>query len=618
MSTNSTYSNLLEFGQIGWKSYNSIKKKAMEQEFSWSGLWVSLSIAFFIVVASATCLSLINQSLQTAQWNSGAVKDKIFKLESPRAMQSSSVWRDYWTAALSFFINGAAGGSNLNSAQAANSDYQSTITKWTDYINAEPAAKVKYTATFKNTGKQTWSKDKIFLETGPFLRRISPVKDSSWMKYYRPAGLAKDVKPGESADISFTIIVPAERGMELQENFQLVVADSAPILGSTLRLFIKTNPATSSAANITSSASSSSSTSGQSTYSSNSTSASSANAEDKAKFCIALNDEEKSNYAECQTDANEKDNTNGISQNIKYAQTPVIRVGLFSTTAAQRVKSSQLFDVYAGNNILLSGLPANSTVVLGFDFKTKQYSVSTSVLSVFSDKFIRLVPRQSGAIMTLVDYVNKPGWSSAYNDNTYRNIIEFHYSTEAKKLWMINELSMEDYLRGLAETSDYSPLEFQKTLIVAARTYAMYHYNRGIDYKIPDGSTKHGDEHFHVDATYDQVYKGYGSEQRMPKLSQAIDQTRGITVTHNGNIVVTPFFSRSDGRTRSWEEVWGGTAKAWCKSVKVPQDQGQTLWGHGVGLSARGALIMTRDEGKTWKETLAHFYQNTELKQVYK
>lgn len=50
-------------GPIGWKYYNTIKKKAVEQEFSWPGLLLNLSIAFFIVVMSAFLLSFIFNSI---------------------------------------------------------------------------------------------------------------------------------------------------------------------------------------------------------------------------------------------------------------------------------------------------------------------------------------------------------------------------------------------------------------------------------------------------------------------------------------------------------------------------------------------------------------------------
>ncbi len=50
---------------IGWRYYNQIKKKAMEQEFSWSGLLISLSIAFFIVITVSYILSILNRSYES-------------------------------------------------------------------------------------------------------------------------------------------------------------------------------------------------------------------------------------------------------------------------------------------------------------------------------------------------------------------------------------------------------------------------------------------------------------------------------------------------------------------------------------------------------------------------
>ncbi len=68
------------FGHLSWRSYNVIKKKAMEQEFSWSGLFISLSIAFFVVIASAMALNMINQTLVNKK--QGAIKiEKIYRLE---------------------------------------------------------------------------------------------------------------------------------------------------------------------------------------------------------------------------------------------------------------------------------------------------------------------------------------------------------------------------------------------------------------------------------------------------------------------------------------------------------------------------------------------------------
>jgi hypothetical protein len=61
MANTKIQANDLDFRYISWKSYNLVKKKAMEQKFSWSGLLLSLSIAFLIVLISAQGLNLLHQ-----------------------------------------------------------------------------------------------------------------------------------------------------------------------------------------------------------------------------------------------------------------------------------------------------------------------------------------------------------------------------------------------------------------------------------------------------------------------------------------------------------------------------------------------------------------------------
>ncbi len=306
----------------------------------------------------------------------------------------------------------------------------------------------------------------------------------------------------------------------------------------------------------------------------------------------------------------------GIKENTTK-KIPVIRVGLYSTTLPQAATFTRSFDAFTGKKIIISGLSANETVKVSYDKINSRYVIQCKSGTYYGTDPVRLIPSDGSSIATLPDFDSRKFWNSYYSDNLFRGIIEFNYSSETGKFWAINELPVEQYLKGLAETSNYSPLEFQKVIITAARTYALYHYYRGIDYGVADGSTKHAKEHFHVDAVYDQVYRGYRSELRMPNLSVAVDETSGMAVAYRNEIVVTPYFSRSDGRTRAWEEVWYGGSKPWLVSVSVPEDAGQTLWGHGVGMSARGALIMARDKGKAWQEILKYFYTGTEIKKAY-
>ena len=199
------------------------------------------------------------------------------------------------------------------------------------------------------------------------------------------------------------------------------------------------------------------------------------------------------------------------------------------------------------------------------------------------------------------------------NENTFRGSIEIRNSEETGKTWAINVLPMEHYLRGIAETSSSSPVEFLKVMSVSARTYAYYHYQR---------QTKHADEYFYVDSQLDQVYRGYALEKRHPSLTEAVLATTGQVVTYTDpatgetKIAITPYFSWSDGRTRSWSEVWGGDVP-WAKSVPVPHDQGKSLYGHGVGLSARGGLLMIQEDGMTYEQVLKYFFQGIEIQDWY-
>ncbi len=72
------------FGFIGWKSYNRIKKKAVEQEFPGGngGLILSLSIAFFIVLSSAYIFSLVNQSIMSNCPPEDFMGQKVYHLEN--------------------------------------------------------------------------------------------------------------------------------------------------------------------------------------------------------------------------------------------------------------------------------------------------------------------------------------------------------------------------------------------------------------------------------------------------------------------------------------------------------------------------------------------------------
>lgn len=489
-----------------------------------------------------------------------------------------------------------------------------------DNVNIPAGERKEYTVRLQNTGEEEWSKGEVTLETGPFLRSASEFKDKSWKRYFQPQRLEESIAPGEVARLSFYLQAPSNITGVMQQQFQLV-SDNRPIPGAEVTLFIniteKKEKKEESTAR-TQKEDQSQDKQPQEEKKEENKSSSGDNKEENTKeedSCVKLSEQEKDQYERCNTDLQEEATKGEASSQIK--EEPLIRVGVFRTGSAERVRCNGYFDVYAGEDLMLSGVSPDNTPSLSYNKEKRKYYINISGITKTSDSPIRIVPRNKSGVVELVDHQDRPSWNPGINYNKFRNTIEFNYSPEDEEAWIINELPMSSYIKGLAETTDYSPKGFQKAIATIARTYAMYHYQQGKENGMDHASTKHEEDEFHVDATYDQVYKGYVSEKQMPQYSQAVEETVGKMVTYEDNVVVTPYFSQSDGRTRAWEEVWYGSGKPWLKSVSVPQEEGEELWGHGVGLSARGALLMIREEGHTWKETLKYFYQGIQLKDLY-
>ncbi len=262
-------------------------------------------------------------------------------------------------------------------------------------------------------------------------------------------------------------------------------------------------------------------------------------------------------------------------------------------------------DVYTATGELLQEIPKGTFLRAAYEHGAYVYGSGGSAKTTSSP--IRFIPRQKNAVLEIKNFDRRITRDTQYANNTFRNILELRYNEDKDRTWIINELPIEFYLRGLAETSNSSPEEFQKALLTAARTYAYYHMlNPG----------KHAAEGYHVDAYRDQVYWGYGQEERNPGITQGVEASRGTLVFYGDELAVTSYFSRSDGRTRNWSDVWGRDVP-YAVSVPVPCDVGKTLWGHGVGMSASGAICMA-NEGSSWEDILHYFYTGVTLKKTWK
>lgn len=434
---------------------------------------------------------------------------------------------------------------------------------------------------FKNVGTETWGSRSVQLVGVRTMQGDEAVslRDQSWNGSTEAVSLLGTTKPGEIAFASFSLRAPMRRG-DYRATFQLY-GDSQPVEGGAVEIPITvTNDA---AQAIPLPAASAPSAPSYSSSPSPSVVAPTAPPVDS----IPITGDVASLPAE-----------------------PSIRVGLFRTTDDQmQIRAMQVPVSVQQNGTEVCQLSTGQVATVRYDRVNRVYVLQGGSCASQSAQWYVFRTTDGIAPMQIADFSRPVSWLPGANDNTFRAQLELRYTPATDGVWIINELPFEYYLHGIAETSDSSPPEFQRTLLIAARTYAYYHIQH---------ATKHANEFYIVDATYDQVYRGYGAEARSPTITAAVDATRGQIVTYNGKLAITPYFSRSDGRTRSWGEVWyGGSQYPWLVSVPVPEDQGRTLWGHGVGLSASGALDMAR-AGKGYVEILKHFYTGIELRRAYK
>jgi hypothetical protein len=303
-------------------------------------------------------------------------------------------------------------------------------------------------------------------------------------------------------------------------------------------------------------------------------------------------------------EAHESDLEEGVTLG-DVIEEPILRIGVLivdeETSDQVVVTCDSDWELRDGMGNLLAEMEKNEEATAFYKKDLYWYNAGESLET--TEYYIRFVPKEDTAVCEVTNFDRRATRNAGYPDNTFRDALELRYNDYKDRTWLINELPMEEYLYGLAETSNISHSEYQKALVTVARTYATYHWER---------ATKYKNEYFHMSSySWDQVYNGEGHEERSPRIVEAVENTRGVTVTYEGATAITPYFSRSDGRTRDWSDVWGGTVP-WCQSVEVPGDVGKTLWGHGVGLSASGALSMAND-GSTYQEILTHFYQGIDL-----
>lgn len=291
----------------------------------------------------------------------------------------------------------------------------------------------------------------------------------------------------------------------------------------------------------------------------------------------------------------------------RLSEEPKIRVGVWKPqTQVQFVSFEDDYKIFDGDKEV--GVLAKKYIGV-LNYADGVYSFSGGGVNFTTNNFIRLEPMTSWhSVFSLYNYEHFVGWKGKDNFNKYRGALEYRLS-ENGTIYAINDVLFEDYIAGIAETSSGAPLEFIKANLVAARSYA---------YHTKEDTNKHDSRYFDVvSTTGDQLYFGVVSEELMPRVVEAASSTRGMMITYDGNIVTAPYFGNSNGWTKSYTSVWGGTKRPWLVPVKANYDAGRRRLGHGVGMSQRDCAIRAKKEGLDYIALLKYYYTGVEVERIY-
>ncbi|MBC8030446.1 MAG: SpoIID/LytB domain-containing protein [Pyrinomonadaceae bacterium] len=135
-----------------------------------------------------------------------------------------------------------------------------------------------------------------------------------------------------------------------------------------------------------------------------------------------------------------------------------------------------------------------------------------------------------------------------YDDKPYRGRIEV-FANKRGALTVVNVLGLEDYVKGVVpnelSAGGFPLIEAHKAQAIAARTYALR--NRG--QFMSEGYDL-------LPTTRSQVYRGLVSENSFS--SRAVDETRGVVATYNGEAINALYTSTCGGRTEDAANIFNG------------------------------------------------------------
>lgn len=219
----------------------------------------------------------------------------------------------------------------------------------------------------------------------------------------------------------------------------------------------------------------------------------------------------------------------------------------------------EIFDIKVGNQINNGG-----SAVLESDGRFTVYKSGEQVCQ--SDEDIIVTAKENRVSLKTSDYQGigapkefliKSTSPIGYGKYKYRG--DFTFCDGAGKIFVINRIGLEDYIKGVVPKELYYtvPSEALKAQAVASRGFALANKDKFIKYG------------YNLDDTAaSQAYQGYSAET--PETNRAVEETKGLIPLYKGKPANTIFHATSGGITEALHEVWGGNKVPYLVSLDDP------------------------------------------------
>jgi stage II sporulation protein D len=279
-----------------------------------------------------------------------------------------------------------------------------------------------------------------------------------------------------------------------------------------------------------------------------------------------------------------------------------LKISLFHNLATKQVQVNE--DM--GSYLLLSDLGIVDTLPKAFTLKilkvANKVSGNLDGIELGEFKWLKLerLDEESGFRIK----------SLTHNTKERRYWSDVHFSSDGKKILILNYVEQAKYLEGVVESESGGGqgIEYYKIQATISRTYALSHIDR------------HQSEGFNLcDLVHCQVY--HNRSLRNEFIPQAVKETKNmVLVDANIRLITAAFHANCGGQTANSEDVWTKEL-SYLRSVKDPfcTDRVQATWTKTIDKEKFVAYVKTKNASalKHHSTQEMNFYYSQNNRKIY-